>query len=196
MASRPRDSGSESASEGEGPSHKAPKRARGLPGNTPGFLRLSADAEREGRKRSASRSRSTSPQPSTAGDSSRLTGHSLASLSTAARKRSRSPSPVGGVTRGAALSAEASIEEMVSQVIRQDDTSRGDAKDLEDVQQVCGGYCWWCLEFEPSHRPRKCSKREIPDISLVFEVPGEGLRRVEGGFQGEPAWKLTLVGRQ
>jgi hypothetical protein len=33
-------------------------------------------------------------------------------------------------------------------------------------------------------------------ISLVFEVPGEGLRRVEGGFQGEPAWKLTLVGRQ
>ena len=33
-------------------------------------------------------------------------------------------------------------------------------------------------------------------IALIFEVQGEGLRQVAKGYEGEQAWKLTLVSRQ
>ena len=33
-------------------------------------------------------------------------------------------------------------------------------------------------------------------IALIFEVMGEGLRQMPDGFEGEPAWKLTTVRRQ
>ena len=33
-------------------------------------------------------------------------------------------------------------------------------------------------------------------IALIFEVMGEGLRQLPDGFEGEKAWKLTLVRRQ
>ena len=33
-------------------------------------------------------------------------------------------------------------------------------------------------------------------IALMFEVMGEGLRQLPDGFEGERAWRLTLVRRQ
>ena len=33
-------------------------------------------------------------------------------------------------------------------------------------------------------------------IALIFEVPGEGLRAHPDGYNGEDAWKITLVRRQ
>jgi hypothetical protein len=214
-----------------------------MPSNTPGFLSLSADAAREGRRRSsASRSRSKSPDVGASSSSQALAGHSLAALTRSVRSqsRSRSPSPAGGVTSGAALGVadDFAIALQVQEVMVDAEMSKQEAQDRADVE-LCGNRCFWCLEFSAVHLPSKCPKREMPDMSenwtkgmrkikcaclqprgdgiytidprwkgesdkgadkatiaLMFEVMGEGLRQLPDGFEGERAWKLTLVRRQ
>ena len=139
-----------------------------MPSNTPGFLELCADAAREGRRRSSvSRSRSKSPDVGASSSSRALAGHSFAALTGSARSRScsRSPSPAGGVTSGAALGADDfAIELQVQEVMLDAEVSKQEAEDRADVE-LCGNRCFWCLEFGAVHLPSKCPKREMPDMS-------------------------------
>ena len=139
-----------------------------MPSNTPGFLELCADAAREGRRRSsASRSRSKSPDVGASSSSRALAGHSFAALTGSARSRScsRSPSPAGGVTSGAALGADDfAIELQVQEVMLDAEVSKQEAEDRADVE-LCGNRCFWCLDFGAVHLPSKCPKREMPDMS-------------------------------
>ena len=162
-----------------------------MPSNTPGFLELCADAAREGRRRSSvSRSRSKSPDVGASSSSRALAGHSFAALTGSARSRScsRSPSPAGGVTSGAALGADDfAIELQVQEVMLDAEVSKQEAEDRADVE-LCGNRCFWCLEFGAVHLPSKCPKREMPDVSEFDQRkprPASSTRQKRKGARSE-----------
>jgi hypothetical protein len=114
------------------------------------------------------RNRSKSPDVGASSSSQALAGHSLAALTRSVRSqsRSRSPSPAGGVTSGAALGVadDFAIALQVQEVMVDAEMSKQEAQDRADVE-LCGNRCFWCLEFSAVHLPSKCPKREMADMS-------------------------------
>ena len=49
---------------------------------------------------------------------------------------------------------------------------------------------------DPEYTGDSDKSKDKATIALIFEVPGEGLRKLTGGLSGEDAWKLAHVSHQ